>query len=187
MSEFAGERRLIEPSDALKKEFRDVVAANFGREPLGPSVRVFMDRVAHEAIIETEVAGQTPGERAVVDTLYMLGVDGTLRKDLEGEPLGTRLARTIRANTVNPEPNEFQQHVDTYRAMTGCTDEEAHLAVLEIQEQLALPGTQSAASSLMSYIEAKSQQESLGLNSVDAFELAGVIQRIRDNFPILPR
>jgi hypothetical protein len=184
MSEAAGERRLIEPSDALKEEFRFVVAASFGREPLDPKITVFMDRLAHEAIIETEVTGQTPGERAIVDTLYMLGVDGTLRKELEGEPLGRRLARAIKANTVNPQPDEYQQHLDTYRSMTGCTELEARLAVSEIQS--TLPGGHSTEAKLISYLDAKNQQESLGLNVVDAFELSGVIQKIRGNFPIIP-
>jgi hypothetical protein len=184
MSEVAGERRLIEPSDALKEEFRGVVAVSFGREPLDSKITVFMDHLAHEAIIETEVAGQTPGERAIVDTLYMLEIDGTLRKELEGEPLGRRLARAIKANTVNPQPDEYQQHIDTYRRMAGCTEEEARLAVWEIQS--TLPGGRAAEAKLISYLDAKSQQESLGLNVVDAFELSGVIQKIRDNFPILP-
>ena len=185
MSEATGEGRLIEPSDALKEEFRGVVAASFGCEPVDPKITVFMDRLAHEAIIETEVTGQTPGERAIVDTSYMLGIDGTLRKDLDGEPLGRRLARAIKANTVNPQPDEYQQHIDTYRSMTGCTEVEARLAVSEIQS--TLPGAYSAAANLISYLHAKSQQESLGLNVVDAFELSGVIRKIRDNFPILPR
>ncbi|HVA10888.1 MAG TPA: hypothetical protein VNG32_01850 [Candidatus Dormibacteraeota bacterium] len=185
MSEAAGERRLIEPSDALKEEFRFVVAASFGREPVNPKITVFMDRLAHEAIIETEVAGQNPGERAIVDTFYMLEIDGTLSKDLEGEPLGRRLARAIKTNTVNPQRDEYQQHLDTYRSMTGSTELEARLAVSEIQS--TLPGGLATEKMLIRYLDAKSQQESLGLNTVDAFELSGVIQKIRDNFPIVPR
>jgi hypothetical protein len=183
MSEMVSDRRLIDPSEALKAEFRRTVEACFVREPLDPKIIVLVDESGHSAHIETEESdSENPGKRILVDVSYFLDLNGKLSKDSEGESLGARLARTIKGNTVNPLPDERQLEIQAYRAATGCTEGEAILAL--VNERLMTPAGTLAAARLIEYCRVKDEQEAFGLNAVDAFELAQVIRKVHNNFPI---
>jgi hypothetical protein len=182
MSEVVGERRFIPPNERLKSDFIDLVTDCRRREPLSPKIKVWIDEYnSCVAEIEEESKNAQTGQKNILYRTYAIDPEGKVTED--SEPLGARLARDIRANTVNPQPSQLQQEVEELRRDFGCSEIEALLIIFN-----ALMVTESgmkAADELIKTVEAQAKEDELSFNDVDAFELAEVIDEVRDNFPLI--
>lgn len=167
----------VAPSDAMLSLFRRTVMAAYGRSPVDGKTTVSIDRYGFSVNTETIEPGPTPGQRVAVDRWITLSVTGEISKHTEAEPLNERLAREIKGPRL--EASAFEQGFEAFRA-AGYSHDDAISQAISVF--LMRPGMPDACSMLIQHLDNQAEEAAYGINEVDAFELADVIQGVRDNF-----